>query len=344
MSIQYSRGCPYDCEFCDVVLLNGHNPRTKNKQHLINELESLYNFGWRSGVFIVDDNFIGNKNKLKKEILPAIADWSKDKEFPFTFYTQASINMADDDELMKFMSAAGFNRVFIGIETPNESSLDECNKFPNKGRELLASVNKIQNFGFEVQGGFIIGFDSDPVSIFQSQIDFIQKSGVVIAMVGLLGALRGTKLYNRLKEENRLLKEWSGDNVSYYLNYVPKMDYMTLMNGYKSVLGTIYSNRFFYERIWTFFKEYHPLQSVRIPKLELSQIIGLTGFIKTFFKAMWVLGIVEHERKFFWKLLILTTFRYPRFIILMLNLSIHGLHFRKLVDRFPNVPPKIDYV
>ncbi|MFC1954158.1 B12-binding domain-containing radical SAM protein, partial [Chloroflexota bacterium] len=241
MNIQYSRGCPFNCEFCDIIILNGHKPRTKDRHQMVNELEALYSRGWRGGVFIVDDNFIGNRKKLKAETLPAIIEWSKKKKYPFVLSTETSINLADDEELMKLMVEAGFNQVFIGVETPNEASLAECNKMQNRDRDLAASVKKIQNHGFEVQGGFIVGFDSDPVSIFRSQIDFIQRSGIVTAMVGLLNAPRGTRLYQRLKKENRLLKGFSGDNTDSSINFIPKMNYETLINGYRNILDTIYS-------------------------------------------------------------------------------------------------------
>jgi len=199
MSLQYSRGCPFNCEFCDIVLLNGHRPRTKGRSQILAELDALYAGGWRGGVFIVDDNFIGNRKKLKTETLPAIIEWRQGKRYPFVLSTEASINLADDEELMNLMVEAGFNTVFVGIETPNEASLMECNKFQNQNRDLVASVKKIQNYGMEVQGGFIVGFDSDPLSIFRNQINFIQKSGIVTAMVGLLNAPPGTRLYQRLK-------------------------------------------------------------------------------------------------------------------------------------------------
>jgi radical SAM superfamily enzyme YgiQ (UPF0313 family) len=252
MSMQYSRGCPFDCDFCDIIVLNGHEPRTKGRQQMIDELDALYHSGWRGSLFIVDDNFIGNKNKLKKETLPAMIEWSKRKKYPFLFFTEASINLADDDELMELMAEAGFNRVFIGIETPNEDSLVECNKLQNKNRDLAASVKKIQNRGFEVMGGFILGFDNDPASIFSKQIRFIQQTGIVTAMVGLLNAPKGTKLYKRLKKEDRLLDDFTGDNTDYSLNFVPKMKIENLMAGYKNVLDTIYSPRQYYERVVNF--------------------------------------------------------------------------------------------
>ena len=331
MNIQYSRGCPFNCEFCDIIILNGHKPRTKDKEQVVKELEALYGHGWRGGVFIVDDNFIGNKKKLKAETLPAIIEWLKRKKYPFTFLTEASINLADDEELMRLMIEAGFNTVFVGIETPNEESLAECNKLQNKDRDLVASVKKIQNRGFEVQGGFIVGFDSDPVSIFRSQINFIQKSGIVTAMVGLLNAPRGTRLYQRLKKENRLLQDISGDNMDSSINFIPKMNYETLINGYKHILNTIYSPRQYYERVRTFLKEYKPNKGKRLSELEFYHI---TGFIK----SMWFLGIKEKGRRYYWKLLISTLLKRPRSFPLSVSLSVFGFHFRKVTEKFASTP------
>ena len=241
LAIQYSRGCPFNCEFCDITLLCGHAPRTKDTNQIVTELESIYRRGWKEGVFFVDDNFIGNKKKLKDKVLPAIAGWLKQKKHPYTFITQASIELSDDEELMQKMVAAGFDTVFVGIETPNAESLDECNKFQNRNRDLLASVKKIQHSGLQVQGGFIVGFDNDPLSIFETQIRFIQNSGIVTAMVGRLNALPITKLYKRLEKEQRLLKDTTGDNTDFSINFIPKMNHDTLIKGYKQILDTVYS-------------------------------------------------------------------------------------------------------
>ncbi|UCC17987.1 MAG: B12-binding domain-containing radical SAM protein [Dehalococcoidales bacterium] len=326
LAIQYSRGCPFDCEFCDIIILNGHVPRTKEKDQILAELDEVYKTGWRGGVFIVDDNFIGNKKKLKAETLPAMIEWQKERKHPFSFFTEVSINLSDDEELMSLMAKAGFDRIFIGIETPNEDSLAECNKLPNKGRDLATAVKILQNNGFEVQGGFIVGFDSDPVSIFRSQINFIQKSGIVTAMVGLLNAPRGTRLYHRLKDENRLLKDISGDNTDYSINFIPKMNPDTLINGYRNIVHTIYSPKQYYERIKTFLHEYNPPKVNRVSQLRFQHIEGL-------FKSIWFLGIKEKGRRYYWRLILSTLFRKPRAFPLSVSLSVFGFHFRKVAER-----------
>lgn len=329
MSLQYSRGCPFNCEFCDIIILNGNRPRTKSREQIIAELEALYRSGWRSGVFIVDDNFIGNRKKLKEEILPAVIGWQKNKKHPFALSTEASINLADDEALLQMMVEAGFNRVFIGIETPNEESLLECNKSQNRNRDLVASVKKIQNQGLEVQGGFIVGFDSDPISIFKRQIDFIQNSGIVTAMVGLLNAPPGTRLHQRLKKENRLLKAFTGDNNDLALNFIPKMNSNTLINGYKHILDTIYSPKQYYERVRAFLKEYRP--KVRKRKLHSYQLAA-------FLKSIWILGFKEKGRKYYWRLFLLTLMKHPRKLPISISLSVYGYHFRKVVAKYISTP------
>jgi radical SAM superfamily enzyme YgiQ (UPF0313 family) len=326
MSVQCSRGCPFDCDFCDVVILNGHKPRTKEKNQLLAELEELYNHGWRGGVFVVDDNFIGNKVKLKTTILPALIRWIEEKNHPFSFSTQASINLSDDEDLMNLMVKAGFDAVFVGIETPNDDSLLECGKHHNRNRDLIASVKKIQNHGLQVQGGFIIGFDSDPISIFKSQIDFIQESGIVTAMVGLLSALPETRLYHRLKNENRLLKDASGDNTDCSVNFNPKMNYETLVNGYLEVISTIYSPKQYYKRVMMFLKEYKPKRrGVFRPRLRI---------LKGAMLSVWVLGIMDRGRKYFWRLLFSTMLKYPRSIAISMTFAVCGFHFRKVADGY----------
>jgi radical SAM superfamily enzyme YgiQ (UPF0313 family) len=322
MSIQYSRGCPFDCEFCDITSLFGHKPRLKNVEQMQLELTALYHHGWRGLIFIVDDNFIGNKVRLKRELLPAIIEWQQEHHRPFWFITEASINLADDEELMNLMHQAGFNSVFVGIETPSEEGLIECNKYNNVNRDLMASVKKLQNHGFQVSGGFIVGFDTDTPAIFQRQINFIQQSGIVTAMVGLLHAPVGTRLFERLKKERRLTANFSGDNTDLSINFIPKMNRQNLIDGYKKIVTTIYEPANYYERVLEFFKEFKPSKK-KITMLRFC-------YIKALIKAMFLLGIIDKGRRYYWKLLFKTLFRYPRLLPEAVTFAIYGLHFRKI--------------
>ena len=327
VTVQYSRGCPFDCEFCGVTVLDGHKPRTKTSGQILAELEAIYDLGYRGRVFIVDDNFIGNKRKLKEGILPAIIQWMKERRYPFSFLTEASINLSDDEELMQLMSDAGFNNVFVGIESPNEESLNECKKFANKNRDLVVSVKRLQNHGFEVMGGFIVGFDSDPISIFQSQIKFIQQSGIVTAMVGMLNAPPGTKLWHRLKKEKRLLATGTGDNTDGTANFIPEMDFNVLVNGYKQILNSIYSPKQYYERINTFLKEFRPNKKVAYSgKLRIAQL-------KALIKATFTLGIRDKAGWYYWKLIFSSLLKYPRFTGLAITMAVQGFHLRKIYEK-----------
>jgi radical SAM superfamily enzyme YgiQ (UPF0313 family) len=325
MNVQYSRGCPFNCDFCDIPLLYGHRPRIKSKEQVIRELESLYTQGWRGAVFFVDDNFIGNKRSLKQEVLPSMAEWMRDKKYPFTFLTQASVNIADDEQLMTLMVQGGFDSVFVGIETPDDNSLAECGKIQNKNRDLVACVRKIQQFGLQVQGGFIVGFDNDTHTIFERQIRFIQSSGIVTAMVGLLNAVRGTKLYQRLHRENRLVTEASGDNTDCSINFIPKMQYAALMEGYKNIVQTIYSPDQFYARVKRFLENYKPLHN-GLGRLSFSEV-------KAFFRSIFILGIKEKERFHYWRLFLWTLFNRPRLAPLAVTFAIYGFHFRRVFER-----------
>ncbi|MEJ2647928.1 MAG: DUF4070 domain-containing protein [Sedimentisphaerales bacterium] len=326
MCIQYSRGCPFNCDFCDVTTLFGHKIRTKTTEQVLKELEDLYSHGWRDEVFFVDDNFIGNKRLLKSELLPAIIEWMKSRKYPFTFNTQASINLADDEELMNLMVQAGFDCVFIGIETPNEESLSECNKVQNKGRNLVACVKKIQRFGMQVQAGFILGFDSDKASVFDNLIHFIQKSGVVTAMVGLLNAPRGTKLYSRLMNENRLSNESTGDNTDFSMNFIPKMGTEELLKGYRKVVSTIYSPKNYYDRVLAFLKNFKPGENNR-SKYRYCDI-------RAFFKSIWRLGIIDKGRFSYWKLIFWSLIKKPEHFHLAVTLAICGFHFRSIFEGY----------
>jgi len=323
MNVQYSRGCPFDCDFCSISSLFGHKARTTNTARLLVNLDALHSRGWKGEVFFVDDNFIGNKARLKKEVLPGLIQWMQSNGRPFTFSTEASINLADDEELMRLMVLAGFDAVFVGIETPNEDSLLECNKLQNRNRDLLESVKRIQNAGLQVTAGFIVGFDHDPPSIFESVSTFIQNSGIVGAMVGLLNAPCNTRLYRRLVDEGRLLATPTGDNTDFSINFVPKMDYDTLIKGYRAIIKSIYSPKPYYERIRRFLQDYRPFQDKTF-RLKFSHVRALL-------RSIVMLGIIGKERVCYWKLFLWTAFRRPRLFPLAITFAIYGQHFRKVL-------------
>lgn len=325
MNLQYSRGCPYDCEFCDITVLYGRTPRTKTKEQVIAELDSLYFRGWRGHIFLVDDNFIGNKVKVKREILPAIIRWMEDRKRPVTLSTEASLNLADDQQLLSMMTQAGFEAVFVGIESPNEDSLAECGKDNNRNRDLISCIQRIQQAGLEIQGGFIVGFDNDPVSIFDRLAGFIQESGIVTAMVGLLNAPRGTRLHQRLAKEGRLLQTISGDNTDASMNFEPKMSSETLLRGYQNVLRNIYTPKHYYARVMHFLSGYQPVSR---GGFHLSY-----GQISAFFKSTVLLGVVGKERVHYWKLFFWSLFRRPRLFPLAITHAIYGFHFRKVFEQ-----------
>ncbi len=322
MSIQYSRGCPYDCEFCSITMLNGRKPRTKSVDQFLNELNRLYELGWKGGVSVVDDNFIGNKRKLKNEILPELIKWSEKRRYPFRFITEVSINLADDEKLLNLIAKAGITSVFIGIETPNDKSLLECGKSQNLKRNLVDSISKIQNHGIIVSGGFIVGFDNDSKEVFEEQISFIQKSGIVSAMVGMLNAPTGTKLFKRMKDENRLLSVFSGDNMDSSMNFIPKMNYSDLIRGYDKILKSIYSPKEYYGRIKKFLNQYK-IPAWRSQKLTLIEI-------RAFFKLLWVLGFIEKGKKYFWPFMFYSLFKYPKKFPEAMTFAVYGFHFRRI--------------
>jgi radical SAM superfamily enzyme YgiQ (UPF0313 family) len=320
MGIQFSRGCPFDCEFCNVTALFGHRSRMKTPEQITAELDGLYQLGWRGSVFFVDDNFIGNKTYLKARLLPALIEWQQSRK-GIPFHTEASVNLADDPLLMEMMVQAGFDTVFIGIETPNEESLVECNKKQNKNRNMVESVKLMQRAGLQVQGGFIVGFDNDTPSIFQRQIDFIQQSGIVTAMVGLLNAPSGTRLHERMKAECRLLNCMSGDNADGTTNILPKMGLDELRTGYRKLMQHIYAPKQFYRRTKTFLREY------KKPKYSTPVNAGrMLAVIRSVIR----LGVLGKERIYYWKILFWTLLRRPRLLPLTITLAIYGHHFRKI--------------
>lgn len=319
MPVQYSRGCPYNCEFCDIVIMNGRIPRTKTPAQMITEIQSLYDAGWRGAIFIVDDNFIGNSAKVKT-MLPELIAWQKRMKYPFTFLTEASTDLAQDKVLLEMMSAANFYKVFVGLETPDMDSLKECGKYQNMNLDLKTAVQTIHQHGIQVMGGFIVGFDNDTSTVFDQQIKFIQQIGVVTAMVGVLTALPRTRLWLRLKDEGRLLGESSGENTGNTINFIPRMGIDKLQEGYRGLISTIYSPKYYYRRIDTFIKNYKPRVHV---KLQFQDI-------RAFIRSIWRIGLFSKARFHYWKLLMKTMVTRIRCLPIATELAIMGLHFEKV--------------
>ncbi len=332
MTVQYSRGCPFNCEFCDIIAIYGRRPRTKAVAQVLRELDQLRAAGWRDAVFIVDDNFIGNKSRAK-ELLAALACWRRENEGGFEFITEASLNLADDRELMQMMKDAGFKAVFLGIETPDESGLIASNKLQNTRRSLLESVAAIQSYGMQVMGGFILGFDTDREDIFDRMVEFIQKSGIPIAMVGLLQAMPGTELFRRLRGEGRILDEGGGNNVGGHLNFLPRMDATRLVEGYHSVLKRIYNCEAYYERVKLYLSRTQPKlprgqREKRQPWMTRENMRALvTSIVRQ--------GVFGRARWSYWKFLAAAATRYRHCFASAMTLAVMGYHFqvmtRKLV-------------
>ncbi|MFO7655290.1 MAG: B12-binding domain-containing radical SAM protein [Candidatus Krumholzibacteriia bacterium] len=320
LALQFSRGCPFDCEFCDIVALNGRVPRLKTPAQMVAELEVLRLLGWRGTVFIVDDNFIGNR-RMVKELLRSIIGWRRDTGAQMTFYTEASVNLADDPELLQLMVAAGFKKVFLGIETPDCEALKQCRKVQNTGRDLVKVVHELQGAGLEVMGGFIVGFDDDQPDIFTRQFEFIQQAGVVTAMVGLLQAVPRSRLYQRLACEGRLLGESLGDNTRSALNFETRLPREFLIENYRRLMHRLYEPHAYYQRARAFLAQYRPG--------------GPPGHhshqdVQALFKSLWLLGVVHRGRRAFWRFCMATLLRQPARFGLAITLAIYGHHFRQV--------------
>ena len=326
MSVQYSRGCPFNCEFCDIIEIYGRVPRTKSNPQMLAELDALKETGWRGLVFIVDDNFIGNKKNVRL-FMPDLIGWSGANEYPFSFITEASVNLAEDDALLQQMEDAGFRRVFVGIETPVEESLKEAQKGQNTRRNLLDSIHRIQSYGMEVMAGFIIGFDSDPENIFDLQKKFIRESGIPLAMVGLLTALPDTQLWRRLEKEGRLLDVSTGNNTDCTMNFVPRMEMGRLIEGYKSVIRNIYSPKEYYLRALDCLSRFNQ------DRVE-SRKISIGNDLRAFFSIVLTLGIRDEARRDFWNYFYQLLRHHTRDFAHGLTLAAMGYHFRQVTEKY----------
>ncbi len=324
MAVQYSRGCPFHCEFCDIWTVYGNRPRVKSALSLLAELETLYKLGWRGAVFVVDDNFIGNKKKVKSDLLPALIEWQESHDRPFNFFTEASINLAEDDDLMDMMRLAGFNQVFIGIETPEKEGLKETGKTQNMRVDMSAAVRRIQKNGMEVMAGFIIGFDNDPDDIFERQIDFIQRNGIPKAMIGLLTALPGTRLFERLKKEKRLIAAPAGNNThTLTTNFKTKMAPERIREGYKHVLEVLYG-----KRLANYFKRCNKLLDNLEHAEYFQRKIGWEE-IRIFLKSVLTQPFFAYGVNYM-KFVLRNLFVHPSVFAEVITLSVVGHHFFKI--------------
>jgi len=323
MTIQYSRGCPFNCEFCDIIEIYGRQPRTKAVAQVLAELDQLRQAGWHDAVFVVDDNFIGDK-KRTKALLAAMAEWGREHRHPFSFLTEASINLADDLELLQLMKDARFASVFLGIETPDECSLIANHKLQNTQRDMLESIKLIQQHGIEVMGGFILGFDTDREDIFDRMAEFIQKSAIPVAMVGLLQAMPGTQLFRRLRGEGRILDAGNGDNTDCRLNFLPRMDATRLVEGYRSVMKRIYSYEAYYERVKLLLSRCHqPSGKVRLNYGNLRALVS--SIVRQ--------GLISRGRFCYWKFALTAATRYRRSFGMAMTLAVKGYHFQIMTKR-----------
>ncbi|MCX5773778.1 MAG: radical SAM protein [Fusobacteria bacterium] len=322
MSIQNSRGCPFNCEFCDIISMFGRIPRFKKPEQVVAELESLYVAGWRASVFIVDDNFIGHKIKVK-ELLREIIKWQELRNYPFKLLTEASINLAEDEELLTLMSRANFNKVFVGIETPDKNSLAECDKVQNMKVDLIEAIKLIQQNGMQVMAGFIVGFDNDTPDIFNTMPKFIQESGIVSAMVGVLQPLPQTRLWDRLEKEKRIYRASNGENKG-EVHFEPTMGSEALEKGYKELLQNIYKPSKYYQRLNIFLKSYKPTAKGQLTKQDINAL----------FISFWRIGILSNARFFYWYMIFKTLLLKKKTFPMCVELAIHGEHFRKSALEF----------
>jgi radical SAM superfamily enzyme YgiQ (UPF0313 family) len=322
MTVQCSRGCPFNCEFCDIIEIYGRRPRTKEPPQVLAELDQLYNAGWRGPVFIVDDNFIGNKARARL-LLTAIVTWQKAHGHAFRFITEASINMADDPALLAAMQEAGISSVFLGIETPDESSLAATQKHQNTRRDLLDSVATIQRYGIEVMGGFILGFDTDREDIFDRLVEFIQKSAIPIAMVGLLQAMPGTQLFRRLTREGRILDSGGGNNTGCQLNFEPRMNAERLVEGYRSVLRRIYASEPYYKRVGQYLSRCRP---------EYQSNLSFRN-VRAFLLSLLRQGVLGKSRASYWKFVATAATRHRAYFGAAMTMAVMGYHFQVMTAR-----------
>ncbi|RKY84893.1 B12-binding domain-containing radical SAM protein [candidate division KSB1 bacterium] len=330
VGIQYSRGCPFNCEFCDIIELYGRKSRTKTPEQIINELQTLYNLGYRGHIDFVDDNFIGNKKNVKN-VLSIVKKWCKEKKFPFYFTTEASINLADDDELLQMMKDVDFRFVFIGIETPENKILVSTKKVQNVNKSIVDSIKKIHSYGIVVNAGFIIGFDNEDNQIADKMISCIQDSGVCMVMLGMLYALPNTQLTKRLKKEGRLFENDSIitdndigiDQLTGGLNFITERPRIDILKDFIRIIKYIYNPENYYKRVISTALNLRPANKYR-PGIRKILKIG-----KAFLKVCGKMGFNKITGWLYWKMIFTVLFKNPVAIEPAINLSAMFIHFYK---------------
>jgi radical SAM superfamily enzyme YgiQ (UPF0313 family) len=332
MLLQFSRGCPFDCEFCDITKLYGRVPRTKTNAQMLAEFSLLYDLGWRGSLFLVDDNFIGNRRDALR-LLRALIAWQRERNYPFNLCTEASMNLVEHEELMDAMMHAGFTSVFVGIETPTPAALIATKKKQNVSKEdpdySLHAIQTLQEKGFEVMGGFILGLDGDTPDAFDTHIRFIQQAAIAMAMEGLLTVLKGTDLYCRMEREGRLRGDTTGNNLDTQLNFVPEMPEAVLKAGYKRVLNTIYDHRLanYFARCWTLLQN---LDRSQAPK-PMHTPLRLTEMMR--FTLASTKQLMSVQGPAYLQFLSRVITRHPDMLWEAFELAAKGYHLRKITEQ-----------
>ena len=319
MSVQFSRGCPFQCEFCDIIVLYGRKPRTKEPQQLLKELDYIYELGWRGGVFMVDDNFIGNKRNVKL-LLKELKKWMKERDYPFSFDTEASVDLAKDEELLDLMAECSFKKVFLGIETPDESSLALTQKFQNTRDPLSESVDKITRSGLQVMAGFIIGFDNEKKGAGDRIVQFVEQTAIPMAMFSMLQALPNTALWHRLEKEGRLLDRGANINQTTLMNFIPTRPIEDIANEYVNGFYQLYDPKTYLDRTYRYFMK------LGIPRHSGKRKIDSKS-LKALSTICWRQGILRDTRWKFWHNLIRILIRNPKLVPLYLVACAYLEHF-----------------
>jgi len=352
MSVQFSRGCPFQCEFCDIIVLYGRKPRTKNPEQLIAELQYLYDLGWRRSIFLVDDNFIGNKRNAKL-LLPALKQWQIEKGYPFSFATEASVDLAADDELLEMMAEARFDSVFLGIETPDEASLSIAGKHQNTRSSREESVDRITSYGIRVMAGFIIGFDGEKAGAGNRIVEFVSRTGIPAAMMGMLQALPNTGLWHRLEKEGRLIEEKAdakGVNQTNLLNFVPSRPIRDIANEYVDAFSRLYEPNAYIDRVTHYYLKVGKPRWQSYVKTAALGKPTLPSFtdVRALAIVIWRQGLMRDTRFRFWKALATIARRNPDNLEQFLVTLAHNEHFqeyrgivqKEIADQLASLPPE----